>query len=825
MLAAALPLATLIAVEFWSQLQSDRAAAAGALTIVGTLALTVTIAWLVPGPIVRLLQQLGSDATEMAAGDLSHRTSDESLRLQQISTVLIQQGNLNSLYDRVLDAAIGLMSADLGSMQTFHPDQRELRLLASRGFHPASAAFWERVHADSASACGMALSAGRRIIAPDIEACDSIWGTGDLEAFRQSNIRAVQSTPLVSRSGRLLGMISTHWREPHRPCERELRLLDVLARQAADLIERNQVETALRESEERFRWLASIVESSDDAIIGKNLDGIITSWNKGAERVFGYTAEEAVGRPITILIPQDRRDEERKILGRIWRGQRVDHFETARQCKDGRLIVVSLTISPVKNAEGRIVGASKIARDITAQRRVEQQRMLAEKRIAHMAHHDALTDLPNRVLLRERLEQELAYVRRGGQLAVLYLDLDHFKSVNDTLGHSTGDELLKAAGNRLRGCLRDADFIARLGGDEFAIIQTTLEQLTDAAVLAQRVRDEMIRAPFELNGHHIVVDISIGIAVAPNDGTDPDQLLKSADMALYGAKSEGRGTYRYFESDMDARMKARRTLEVDLRRALANAEFEVYYQPVVSLQSNKVSGCESLLRWHHPACGIISPAEFIPVAEDTGLIIPIGEWVLRQACTDAATWPDDINVAVNVSPVQLRNETWTKMVVSTLAASGLPPHRLELEITESVLMLNNEATLRTLHQLRELGVRIALDDFGTRYSSLSYLRSFPFNRIKIDRSFIDDLSNSIDSLKIVQAVAGLASGLNMITTAEGIETEQQLEIIRAVGCTEMQGHLFSPPRPVKEILELISPRTESVVSTASAHPTNIRWSV
>jgi len=324
----------------------------------------------------------------------------------------------------------------------------------------------------------------------------------------------------------------------------------------------------------------------------------------------------------------------------------------------------------------------------------------------------------------------------------------------------------------------------------------------------------MIQAPYELNGHQVVVDVSVGIALAPNDGTDVDQLLKSADMALYGAKSEGRGAYRYFEPEMDARMKTRRSLEVDLRKALVNGEFELYYQPLVSLQNNEISGCEALLRWHHPERGLITPAEFIPVAEETGLINRIGEWVLRQACTDAVAWPDHIKVAVNISPAQFRNQTLAQIVVSTLAASGLPPHKLELEITESVLMQNNEATLRTLHQLRELGVRIAMDDFGTGYSSLSYLRSFPFNKIKIDRSFISDLSNSAGSLKIVQAVASLAGALNMITTAEGVETDGQREIVCAAGCTEMQGYLFSRPRPLEEILQLVMPRAESVVSAA-----------
>jgi PAS domain S-box-containing protein len=321
---------------------------------------------------------------KLAEGERVDAGTDESLQLQEISTLLIQEGNLASLYERVLDAAVGLMSADMGSMQTFNPGQGELRLLASRGFHPESAAFWRAVHLDSACTCGKALSAGRRVIVPDTEACDFMEGTGDLDAYRRSNIRAVQSTPLVSRSGRLLGMISTHWREPHQPTERALRVLDVLARQAADLIERSPIEAALRESDDRLRRLASIVESSDDAIISKTLDGIITSWNKGAERLFGYTAEEAVGRPVTILIPYDRRDEERMILERIGLGERIEHYETVRERKDGSSIDISLTVSPVKNVDGRIVGASKIARDITERKHAEAHAKALMAELTHM---------------------------------------------------------------------------------------------------------------------------------------------------------------------------------------------------------------------------------------------------------------------------------------------------------------------------------------------------------------------------------------------------------------------------------------------------------
>src|SRR5215510_6606059 len=312
---------------------------------------------------------------------------DAALRLQQISTLLIQGGNLHFLYDRILDAAIGSMSADMGSKQIFRPELNELHLLAWRGFHPESAAFWERVRFDSACTCGLALSAGCRIIVPDVETCEFMAGTSDLDEYRRSDIRAVQSTPLTSRSGQLLGMISTHWREPHQPVERVLRELDVLARQAADLIERSQAEAALRESEQRLRWLASIVESSDDSIISEDLDGIITSWNKGAERLFGYTAEEAVGKPITILIPPEQHSEEGLILERIRRGERIEHYETVRKRKDGSSAVISLTVSPVKNVEGRIVGASKIARDITERKLAEarERALMAELTLMNRA--------------------------------------------------------------------------------------------------------------------------------------------------------------------------------------------------------------------------------------------------------------------------------------------------------------------------------------------------------------------------------------------------------------------------------------------------------
>jgi diguanylate cyclase (GGDEF)-like protein/PAS domain S-box-containing protein len=440
-------------------------------------------------------------------------------------------------------------------------------------------------------------------------------------------------------------------------------------------------------------------------------------------------------------------------------------------------------------------------------------RQRAEQRIAHMSRHDALTDLPNRLLFRERLAEALAGVSRGNKLAVLFLDLDRFKGVNDTLGHPMGDELLKMVAARLRHCVRDIDTVARVGGDEFAIIQTGIEKPLDTAILARRI-GEAVRAPYDLAGHAVVVDISIGIAMAPNDGTDPDGLLKAADMALYGAKADGRGTYRFFEAAMDMRMKSRRELETALRLALAAGQFELHYQPLVNVDDRRITGCEALLRWNHPERGMISPAEFIPVAEEIGLIVPLGEWVLRKACLDAASWPDDIKVAVNLSPIQVTSQNLVPIVVNALAAAGLPARRLEVEITESVLMHNTEQNTATLHRLRELGVHISMDDFGTGYSSLSYLRKFPFDKIKIDRSFISGLPGDNESIAIVRAVAGLAANLNMTATAEGVETAEQLETIRALGCVEMQGYLFSRPVPLAQIVSMLEPQRRKLAKTA-----------
>ena len=456
---------------------------------------------------------------------------------------------------------------------------------------------------------------------------------------------------------------------------------------------------------------------------------------------------------------------------------------------DGREILI--TSKPM-----RAGGWITTHEDVTERRR-------ADARIAHMALHDALTNLPNRLFFRQEVEKRVAHLGCDQILAVLCLDLDNFKEVNDTLGHPFGDKLLCQVGERLRGCLGEGDSVARLGGDEFAILHGRAAPDGNASALLQRII-KVIAAPFDLDGHQVVIGVSIGVSVAPADGVDPDQLIKNADMALYRVKVEGRGKYRLFEPEMDARLQARRALEMDLRKAIVSGEFELCYQPLVNLESEEISSFEALIRWNHPERGVVMPDEFVALAEETALIVPIGEWVVRRACAEAATWPGEVRVAVNLSPVQFRSPGLVETVVSALARSGLASERLQLEITESVMLLNTQSTLDTLHRLRALGVRISMDDFGTGYSSLSYLRSFPFDKIKIDRSFVRDLASNKESRAIIRAVVKLGLRLGMSTTVEGIETQEELDHMKREGCTEGQGFYFSMPCPAKEVRALLA---------------------
>jgi diguanylate cyclase (GGDEF)-like protein/PAS domain S-box-containing protein len=444
-------------------------------------------------------------------------------------------------------------------------------------------------------------------------------------------------------------------------------------------------------------------------------------------------------------------------------------------------------------------GWVSIVEDVSEWRRAQAQ-------LLHMERHDALTDLPNRKVFHDQMEKALSRISRtDGGLAVHYLDLDNFKVTNDSLGHPIGDDLLKSVALRLSACVRDTDCVARLGGDEFGILQVGQPELpaSDVVSCAGRIV-ELIGAPYAIRGHQIIIGASVGISVAPADSIDPDVLLKNAEIALYRAKEEGRGTYRFFEAGMDTRAQARRQLELDMRAALMRNEFEVYYQPIYNIETLRIVCFEALVRWNHPLRGIVLPGQFIPLAEETGLIVSLGNWVLRRACQDAAHWSRELAVAVNLSPAQFGNRELVPSVMAALAEGGLSAKRLELEITESVFLRDSKATLEILHRLRDLGIRISMDDFGTGYSSLSFLRCFPFDKIKIDASFVRELASRDDALAIVRAVAGLARSLGITSTAEGVETTEQLVILRAEGCDEIQGYLFNPPRPAGEVESMLS---------------------
>jgi diguanylate cyclase (GGDEF)-like protein/PAS domain S-box-containing protein len=562
-----------------------------------------------------------------------------------------------------------------------------------------------------------------------------------------------------------------------------------------DISEHRKLE---RERDRNYAFLREIIDHIPSQITVKDArDRRYVLVNKVTEQQYGASRETIVGQTALDLFPPETAekittDDDRALA--LTDGLFLDEHPW-QIGTNGPRYVTSRRIAVYDDA-GVANYLINVIEDVTERRR-------ADERITHLAHFDALTDLPNRVLFRERIDQELEQLRLGASFALLYIDIDEFKGINDSLGHHVGDELLKTVAKRIRNCIGRDDLVARLGGDEFAVLLSTITSQDDVVQTVKQIF-ETIRMPYHCLGHQLSTDASIGIALAPQDGTERDQLTKNADLAMYAAKAGGRRTHRFFEPGMDASARARLQMEQDLRRALVDGQFELHYQPLVDLSDNAMTGCEALLRWHHPERGMIPPLDFIPLAEDTGLINEIGDWVLRTACAEAATWPSHIRLAVNVSPVQLKSPTLALRIASALAAPGLAPDRLEIEITEAVLIRDDESALKILHQLRDVGVRIALDDFGTGYSSLSYLKRFPFDKIKIDRCFVSDIEAGSSSA-IVQAVVSIAAASNMTTTAEGVETDHQQDVLRALGCTEMQGYLFSAPKPAAEVRKLFAP--------------------
>ncbi|PVM93922.1 putative bifunctional diguanylate cyclase/phosphodiesterase [Caulobacter endophyticus] len=593
---------------------------------------------------------------------------------------------------------------------------------------------------------------------------------------------------IVTDGGRYLG-VGTVIGLLQAASETNRRNLDALADAKAD--------------EERARtFMTAVVESIPSMVFVKRAsDQSYVLLNRAGEKILGYSREEMIGRtdeaffdPVQAAI-YHARDAEVVRSGEV---KVIEEDLIPR--KDGTTAILRTKKIAILDAEGRPEYLLGVSEDIAERKRAEAQ-------IARLAHYDPLTELPNRLLFHKDLSDALARAaRREDLVAVHCVDLDRFKVVNDTLGHPVGDALLKAAAERLRACVRDGDTVARLGGDEFAVVQMGLSDLSGATRLAARIV-EALEAPFDLLGHQVVIGGSVGVTVSPDDGHDCDELLKKADMALYRAKADGKGTFHFFERAMDEQLQARRALELDLRKALAEGQFELFYQPLFDLEADRVTGCEALLRWFHPERGMVSPGEFIPLAEEIGLIGALGDWVLRAACDEAARWPQHVRLAVNLSPAQFRDRRLAATVVQALAASGLPAERLELEITESVLLQDSASNMAILHDLKALGVRISMDDFGTGYSSLSYLRSFPFDKIKIDQTFVRDILDDADALAIIKAVLDLGASLGITTTAEGVESEEQLHELRRQGCGEIQGYFISRPKPAVEIAALLGVAT------------------
>ncbi|MCX7569310.1 EAL domain-containing protein [Tumebacillus sp. DT12] len=561
------------------------------------------------------------------------------------------------------------------------------------------------------------------------------------------------------------------------------------------LDERMQFAKKLEEKEQYYK---SLFEHNPDAVYTLNLEGAIIHTNAASVKVTGYGPEETHGLPVNDLIPPDERFRAQENFFKALQGEPQNYELTARH-RDGHSVELAVTNVPIL-VNGEVQGVYAIAKDITVHRTVE-------KRLRHMAFYDTTTNLPNRILFEDQLGRELSRARQNNRtLAVFSLDIDRFKYVNDTLGHTMGDLLLQSVTERLRECAREGDTVARVGGDEFTLILSDLDDPADAVVLAEQVLAAFAQ-PFMLDEIELFVTASVGISIGPNDGHHVIDLIKNADTAMYRAKELGRNNYQLYNPQMAAPTVQSLSLMSDLRKALDKGEFVVYYQPQIRVPTGELIGVEALLRWNHPTRGMISPAQFIPLAEETGLIIPIGEWVLRTACAQVKAWAEDgypeMRVAVNLSARQFMRDDLVDVVERALRDTGLKPHLLDLEITESMTMHNVDRAIQILHGLKNLGVMISLDDFGTGYSSLSYLKHFPIHMLKIDQSFVRDITVDPDDAAIANSIIALAHALNLKVIAEGVETEEQLGYLLEQGCQEMQGYLFSPPLPVDRLENLI----------------------
>jgi diguanylate cyclase (GGDEF)-like protein/PAS domain S-box-containing protein len=565
--------------------------------------------------------------------------------------------------------------------------------------------------------------------------------------------------------------------------------------QVDDLNARLDRETSLNQT---------IIDCSPFAIYTRDREGIVTAWNAAAEKLFGWKATEALGHPL-FTVPPDRLRETLALRERVLSGESVIDVEVQRQRRDGSLFDLSSTMAPLRDAEGRINGYLAIAADVSA-------RKAAERRVEFLAYRDVLTGLPNRQLLVDRFNQAIVHAdRQANKVALLYLDLDNFKTINESLGHAVGDALLREVSDRISACVSDADTISRQGGDEYLILLPDLPNAEAAVPVLLKIRETLL-LPFTLGAHELTTSASVGVAIYSDDGRDFETLLKKADTAMYRAKDAGGNQYRYFNEQMNVEAVEYLRTKNGLRRALAQNELVLHYQPQIEQATGRVRGVEALLRWRHPDEGLLPPSRFIPIAEDSGLIVPIGEWVLREACRQAVAWRDaglpPLLMAVNLSPVQFRHGDLPQVINKVLLDTGCDPRLLELELTESLLIHDSEASLASVRQLKQLGVKLSIDDFGTGYSSLSYLKRFDVDKLKIDQSFIRDLSRNSDDAAIVRAIIQLASSLSLRTVAEGVEDIAALSVLRELGCDDVQGYYFARPMEAQAMTEFLFGKLE-----------------
>ncbi|MGQ0658592.1 MAG: putative bifunctional diguanylate cyclase/phosphodiesterase [Chromatiales bacterium] len=587
------------------------------------------------------------------------------------------------------------------------------------------------------------------------------------------------------------------------------RLVPSIQRELRDAAERRE----RKRIDDQLRIYAHVFEGSCEAIIVADGRKAILSVNRAFTEITGYSAEEVIGQTSEILSSGgydptfyqsiwDAVNEHGYWIGEIW----------ARR-KSGELYMQWLSISAIRDDQGSVTRYVSQGVDITNQKR-------ADERIHYLGHYDSLTKLPNRTLLHDRISRAIAAAERHGiQAGVMFIDLDRFKNINDSLGHPTGDRLLQAVAERLRGCVRDSDTVARLGGDEFVVVLP--ETGADGATqVAQKILTSL-SGPYQIESYYLIITPSIGISIYPNDGQDIQTLIKNADAALYHAKDSGRNNYQFFTQEMNIAAFERISLENGLRVALERGEFELYYQPQIELASGRVTAVEALVRWNHPQWGIVPPALFIHVAEDSGIVVPLGKWMLRQACAQVAQWQrsgfPSVPVAVNISAVQMRHKDFSQFVQSVLEETGLPPHLLQLELTESILMQDEGRSSPSLYELSKMGVQLALDDFGTGYSSLTYLRRFPINKLKIDRSFIRNCEDITSDAAIVRAIINLAHSLGLKVIGEGVETEGQMKVLQAEGCDDVQGFYFSAPQPARELMGFFSVTDGEYAAPGPAH--------